>query len=190
MWPENWGLICLYNEYTSFMQELMSATGPLCSTSSQAAPRTALLEIQENECTSILLTMQATYHRFQWVVCYTSDNIGMPSEFVKWGGASNVINVGLYTHVHVWESIEEDGRALRRMGEHQGGWESIEEDGRASRRMWESIEEDGRVSRRIDGIEHQGGWESVEDRGSACMGWGSVKRVEDTITCRFSMYAW
>ena len=108
--------------------------------------------------------MQATYHRFQWVVCYTSDNVGMPSEFVKWGGAANVINVGLYTHVHVWETIEEDGRPSRRMGDHRGGWETIEEDGRASRRMgehqggWESIEEDR--------------WESVVDRGSACMGWG------------------
>lgn len=44
----------------------------------------------------------ATYHRLQWVVGYTGDHVRMAGEFVKWGRATNVINVGLYGCVHGW----------------------------------------------------------------------------------------
>jgi len=40
------------------------------------------------------------------VVGYTGDHVRMASEFVKWGGAANVINVGLYGRVHGWKGRE------------------------------------------------------------------------------------
>lgn len=47
-----------------------------------------------NSC-PITPTRSYTYQRFQWVVSYAGDNIRVTSEFVKWRGRANVINVGL-----------------------------------------------------------------------------------------------
>ena len=47
-----------------------------------------------NSC-PITSTRSYTYQGFQWMVSCAGDNIRVTSEFVKWGGRANVINVGL-----------------------------------------------------------------------------------------------
>lgn len=72
----------------------MSAVWPLCSTS--------LHQEWHKRTDNVSINWTATYYRLQWVVGYTGDHIRMAGEFVKWRGAANVINVGLYGRVHGW----------------------------------------------------------------------------------------